>query len=281
MTPMNGWSMSPGNKPGNWPYQSLGNPQQPPLLFLHGFMGWGGDWLPLAGRLADQFFCLMPDLPGHGRHLDLPMEQPLSFQGLVDGLESFLDHLKLEKVSLVGYSMGGRLALYAATTFPERIKVLALEGANPGLADEMARQERASADDRQAEYLLAHGVAAFVEQWYELALFSSLKKQPALLSTLKAQRQHNEAGWLAKIISELSPGRQPSMWQALERLTMPVLLVAGALDTKYTHLAAQVKAKLPEATVAIIPEAGHNTHLEQPEQFIRQLRTFLDMKLYD
>jgi 2-succinyl-6-hydroxy-2,4-cyclohexadiene-1-carboxylate synthase len=244
-------------------------------------MGCGADWLSLAERLADQFYCLMPDLPGHGRHLALPMEQPLSFQSLASGLENFLDRLKLEKVSLIGYSMGGRLALYAATTFPKRIQALVLEGVNPGLADEPARRERASADDRQAEYLLAHGIDAFVEQWYELELFSSLKNQPTLLDTLKAQRRHNEAGWLAKVISELSPGRQPPLWPALERLTMPVLLIAGALDTKYTRLTTQIKAQLPEAVVAIIPEAGHNTHLEQPEQFIRQVRIFLESQFYD
>lgn len=258
-----------------WPYHTLGHPQQPPLLFLHGFMGCGADWLRLAGALADQFYCLMPDLPGHGRHLELPLDQPLQFQDIVLGLERFLDELALEQVNLVGYSMGGRLALYTAVTLPQRVSALALEGANPGLADEQARRQRAGVDDSYAKLLLTEGIDPFLEQWYNLELFSSLKGRPALLEELKVSRRQNDPRWLAKIISELSPGRQPPLWEGLERLTMPVLFIAGALDIKYSALARQLKARLPQAKVALIPEAGHNTHLEQPVFFVRQLRAFL------
>ena len=258
-----------------WPYQTLGHPEQPPLLFLHGFMGCGADWLPLAEALADQFYCLMPDLPGHGRHLGLPLDRPLHFEDVVLSLEHFLDELALGQVSLVGYSMGGRLALYTAVTLPERVKALALEGANPGLAEDQARRQRASLDDSYAELLLSEGVDRFLERWYNLELFSSLKERPALLEEIKGRRRQNDPRWLAKVISELSPGRQPALWERLEKLSMPVLFMAGALDTKYTALALDLKTRLPQAEVALIPGAGHNTHLEQPELFVRQLRTFL------
>jgi 2-succinyl-6-hydroxy-2,4-cyclohexadiene-1-carboxylate synthase len=264
-----------------WPYQTLGRPEQPPLLFLHGFMGCGEDWLPLAEALADQFYCLMPDLPGHGRHLALPLDQPLHFQNIVLSLERFLDELALEQVSLVGYSMGGRLALYTAVTLPGRVQALALEGANPGLAEDQARRQRASLDDDYAELLLTEGVDRFMERWYDLALFSSLKARPALLAALKAGRRQNDPRWLAKIISELSPGRQPALWERLEKLSMPVLFMAGALDTKYTTLALELKVRLPQAEVALIPGAGHNIHLEQPELFVRRLRAFLGSSQHD
>jgi 2-succinyl-6-hydroxy-2,4-cyclohexadiene-1-carboxylate synthase len=264
-----------------WPYHALGRPQQPPLLFLHGFMGCGADWLPLAGALADHFYCLMPDLPGHGRHLELSLDQPLHFQDIVLSLEHFMDKLALEQVRLVGYSMGGRLALYTAVTLPERVRALILEGANPGLAEEQARRQRASLDDGYAELLLTEGVDRFLDRWYNLALFSSLKGRPALLEKLKAGRRQNDPRWLAKIISELSPGRQPPLWERLEKLSMPVLFMAGALDTKYAALALELKERLPQAEVALIPGASHNTHLEQPELFIRQLRAFLRSTRHD
>jgi 2-succinyl-6-hydroxy-2,4-cyclohexadiene-1-carboxylate synthase len=244
-------------------------------------MGCGADWLPLAGDLADQFYCLMPDLPGHGRHLALPLDQPLHFEDIVLSLEHFLNELGLRQVSLVGYSMGGRLALYTAVTLPERVRALTLEGTNPGLAEDQARRQRAGLDDVYAELLLTEGVDRFLERWYNLDLFSSLKERSALLENIKAKRRQNDPRWLAKIISELSPGRQPSLWERLEKLSMPVLFMAGALDPKYTALALELKVRLPQAEVALIPGAGHNTHLEQPELFVRQLRAFLRSTRHD
>jgi 2-succinyl-6-hydroxy-2,4-cyclohexadiene-1-carboxylate synthase len=238
-------------------------------------MGTNADWLPIAERCADRFFCLMPDLPGHGNNTNFPITQPLNFEFVVTGLNLLLEQLDLDRVSLTGYSMGGRLALYAAIKFPKKITALILESANPGLVEEQARQERAEVDDKRAETLLKIGIESFVDHWYQLGLFSSLKKHPPLFDEIKSRRKQNEARWLAKIISQLSPGRQPPLWDKLGLLPMPVLLVAGALDQKYAKLMARMGANIPKAKVEIIPDAGHNTHLEQPKRFAELLTTFL------
>jgi 2-succinyl-6-hydroxy-2,4-cyclohexadiene-1-carboxylate synthase len=258
----------------SWPYHSIGKNNSPPLLFLHGFMGRGADWLPVANHCADHFYCLMPDLPGHGDHLNLPLSQPLTFDSMSEGLYLFLEQLKLDQIHLAGYSMGGRIALYAATQYPDKIKSLVLEGASPGLELEAARQERAAQDDEQAERLRTEGMAVFVEAWYKLPLFQTLQRYPQLLETVRQHRQQNDPRWVAKVISELSPGRQPSLWSKLKALPLPVLLVAGALDTKYAGLATAMAQKIPRAVTKIFPDTGHNVHLEQPVLFAKLINEF-------
>jgi 2-succinyl-6-hydroxy-2,4-cyclohexadiene-1-carboxylate synthase len=242
-------------------------------MFLHGFMGAGSDWLPLARRCADHFYCLLPDLPGHGHHTNLA--GPLDFDNVADGLNQLCEHFRLDSLNLVGYSMGGRIALYTACKYPHKINNLILESVNPGIVEPEVRRARANADDKWAALLLSQGIDAFVEQWYALDLFKSLQAYPALLAQVKTKRQQNDARRLAQVISELSPGRQPPLWAELGRLSMPVLLLAGALDVKYAELVKVMGAKIPGATVEIIPGAGHNIHLEKSEEFIGRVMEFL------
>jgi 2-succinyl-6-hydroxy-2,4-cyclohexadiene-1-carboxylate synthase len=260
-------------------YHLMGERHNPPVVFLHGFMGAGADWLQIAEVWANQFFCIMPDLPGHGNYTHLPISQPLDFDFVVKDLELFLKQLKLDRVSLVGYSLGGRIALYAAMKFPEKISALVLESCHAGLADEQTRRDRAEADDKRAETLLVQGIETFVDQWYELDLFGTLKSQPPLLAEIKEKRKKNDPGWMAKIIKELSPGRQPPLWEKLGSLPLPVLLIAGGLDSKYTELAIRMGRQLPNAMVEIIPNVGHNVHLENPGRFGEVVTVFLQEKL--
>lgn len=253
--------------PHLWPYQAIGQPHQPAIICLHGFMGGGADWLPLVKPWADRFYCLLPDLPGHGRHLSRSRAELLTFDRLADELSEFVEGLNLAQVGLLGYSLGGRLALYTVLKHPEKFSSLILESANPGLTDESERKERAAVDARRAEQILTGGMAAFVEAWYGLPLFHTLRRYPHLLKTIKSKRSANDPHWAAKIISELSPGRQPSLWSRLGELSLPVLLIAGELDPPYLTVTHQMAQAISRAAVKIIPEAGHNTHLEQPEQF--------------
>ncbi len=249
-----------------WSFHATGNPASPPTLFLHGFMGTGADWLDAAGRFAGRSFCILPDLPGHGANPHLP-DAPLNFDVLAEGVIDLLDRQKLARVNLVGYSMGGRIALYTALQRPERVAALVLEGANPGLSAAPERRARAQADAARAQAMLSEGMDAFVEGWYELGLFASLHRHPRLLAQVKAKRKKNDPRMAARVIQELSPGRLPSLWDRLSELTMPVLLLAGELDAKYAALVSKMAAKIPGARVAIIPDAGHNTHLENPAAF--------------
>lgn len=258
-----------------WPFQTLGDPSHPPICFLHGFLGQRQDWLPIAEALSPQFFCILPDLPGHGENPS--PSTPLSFDLLNEGLLALFDALALSHVHLVGYSMGGRAALSFAVHHPARVASLTLESASPGLTTPAERRTRAEEDARRAEAILTGGIEPFVEHWYTLPLFRSLENHPHARAQIIARRKQNNPAGVAQAVRDLSPGRQPSVWDQLPRLEMPVLLLAGALDGKYVSVSEQMAARVPHARLVIVPDAGHTVHLEQPVQFISKLENFISL----
>jgi 2-succinyl-6-hydroxy-2,4-cyclohexadiene-1-carboxylate synthase len=194
---------------------------------------------------------------------------------MAKGLATLIEALGLERVGLVGYSMGGRIALYSALRRPHQIGTLVLESCSPGIAAGQARRQRARVDAGRAESILADGLEAFVDHWYEMELFGTLKNQPHLFQEIREKRKMNDREWAAKVISELSPGRQPSLWSELGGLGQPTLLLAGALDSNYVQVMAAMDQKIPKSKVEIVPEAGHNIHLEHPCRFIKLVVGFL------
>src|SRR5918994_5654049 len=112
----------------------LGSPGNPDVLCLHGFMDSAADWQDVATAIGDQASCIALDLPGHGSSLDLAPEA-YTMEGTARSVIRTLDELEVRRPVIVGYSMGGRLALYLALHYPERCVGLILESASPGLED--------------------------------------------------------------------------------------------------------------------------------------------------
>ena len=245
------------------------------LVFLHGFLGSGKSWRNVTAALQENYYCVTPDLPGHGENTRLDMHAPLDFDSVSDWLAGLLNQLPVSKICLAGYSLGGRIALHFAIRHPERIHSLILESASPGLADESERARRLAEDSARAEFILKEGMSAFVEQWYEMPLFASLKKHPQTLSAIKEAAKTNDPRWMAKVIRDLSPGLQTPLWDSLATLSVPVLLMAGAKDEKYVQVIRNMEGKIPNAQSILAPQAGHNIHAEQPETYIRLINDFL------
>jgi 2-succinyl-6-hydroxy-2,4-cyclohexadiene-1-carboxylate synthase len=254
---------------------TLGNPKNPPLIFLHGFLGRGEGWFEIARPLSERYFCILPDLPGHGESAKDDLSSPLNFDVATDWLFRLLDEIPASKIHLTGYSLGGRIALAFACRFPQRILTLTLESASPGIADESERARRLAEDSLRAEAILKDGMPAFVEQWYQLPLFASLHNHPQKLSAVKESASRNDPRWMAKVIRELSPGAQPPLWDSLSKLSVPVFLIAGEKDTKYVQIVRSMAKQIPGARFRIVPEAGHNVHAEQPAEYIALLTSFL------
>ncbi|MBG7609495.1 MAG: 2-succinyl-6-hydroxy-2,4-cyclohexadiene-1-carboxylate synthase [Anaerolineae bacterium] len=258
-----------------WPYHSLGDPRKPTLLFLHGFMGSGLDWLPIAKYFKNDYFCIMPDLPGHGNNLNFEMNQVLDYSTLTEGLLVLLETNHFDQVSLIGYSMGGRLALYFAIHYAEKIKHLILESANPGIDDLQARSQRAQVDLQRSKLIEDGGIESFVDQWYQMEIFGSMQRQDKLFKAMKTARKENKSLWMAKFIRELSPGLQPTLWNQLSDLSMVTMLIAGALDEKYVRIVSKTAEKISQVTVRVIPNVGHSTHFEAPRDFCTIVANFL------
>ena len=248
----------------------------PPLVLLHGFTGSSVNWQEHRRPFSNQHQVLTIDLPGHGRTSSPPTPDRYTMQAVSKDLISIFEFLNLSAVNLLGYSMGGRLALYVATTHPSFLHSLILESTSPGLETTTQRLARIDNDGHLADKIEAYGIPAFVEHWQRLPLFATQKRMPEeIRNRLNNQRLSNNASGLANSLRGMGTGCQPSLWSQLDTIHLPVLLLAGGLDEKYAALARQMEASLPKAQLRVITDSGHNIHLEKPESFTGHVLAFL------
>ncbi len=254
----------------------------PPLLLLHGFSGSMESWEPHRAALGAHFRTISIDLLGHGGS-DAPrdparysMEHTVAdLLALCDLLLSPLPDGGRERCGLLGYSMGGRVALHLALAAPQLVGALVLESASPGIADAEARARRVKNDEELAEFIERKGVAAFSRRWEALPLFASQRRLPLPVRVhLREIRMRNNPRGLANSLRGMGTGTQQPLHDRLGELTMPVLLIVGALDERYRAVAEEMKTRMPHARVEVAADAGHAVHLEQPAAFDRMVLAF-------
>lgn len=253
------------------------NSQRVPLVLLHGFTGSAANWAAHVQAFSLHYSVITVDLLGHGQTAAPSDPKRYCMEQIAGDLAELLATVAPGAVNLLGYSMGGRLAIYFAGTYPHLVQRLLLESASPGLADPAARQVRLHNDERLAEQIESQGIAAFVERWERLPLFASQRSLPETVRTqLRTQRLRNRAQGLANSLRGMGTGAQPSLWEQLSALSIPTLLLIGELDPKFKVIAGQMAALLPQATIVTVPQVGHTIHLEQPLSFRQQVLTFLE-----
>lgn len=217
---------------------------------LHGFLGCGADWGRLGLRDA---WC--PDLPGHG---DTPLDRAPSMEGWADALAAQLDG----PVDVIGYSMGGRLALSLAARHPSRVRRLLLVSTSLGIEDPEARAARLALDEERAAALrLAAGAhaagdadpwRAWLRSWLSAPLFASIDVEAAV-----ARRAARSPKCMAHVIAALSPGRAPSRHAWSRTWPRPALWIAGEHDTRYARAARENATAMPAGDATIVPACGH------------------------
>ena len=236
------------------------------LVLLHGFSNTHRCWRRVldaaGGRLQD---VVTPDIRGHGDASEL---RPVTLSAVL----SDLVEIAPERFTLAGYSQGGRIALHAALDprLAARIERLVLISASPGIADPGERAARRAADDRLAAEIEAGTIEEFVGWWAQTPVLAGLP--PQLAEEATNDRLSNTVEGLAAALRGLGTGMLPSLWEDLGRVDLPVALVVGERDAKFRTIAAEMAGLLPEAIAQIIPSAGHQVHLEQPDAVARVLR---------
>jgi 2-succinyl-6-hydroxy-2,4-cyclohexadiene-1-carboxylate synthase len=248
----------------------------PAILFLHGFMGSAADWWGVRAALDGSHRCLAVDLPGHGASLDLPHPEAYTAGGAALGLLDLLDELNIERPVVVGYSMGGRLALYLALRHPERCAGLFLESASPGIEDPAERRARREADEEKARRLESGDFETFLADWYRQPLFASLVRREGLVEKIVEARRGNVPGELARSLRGMGTGSQPPLWDELAGLQVPTLAVTGELDEKYVGLASRMATLGLRLRTVVVPGVGHSIRVEKPTAYLRLLKDFLD-----
>lgn len=202
-----------------------------------------------------------PTVLGHG-----PDARAQGHETFADEVTRLAVGLPDGPLHLVGYSLGARLSLAIALRLPDRVSRLTLIGVNPGLQSEEAIADRNTWDAGWSQCLREKGVTTFVDRWQELSLWESQRQLPeAVWAAQRAQRLSHDAEQLARAMDALGTGSMPSMWKDLRRLKMSVQIVAGQLDSKYVEIGRDMCARMPNARLYEIPNAGHNPVLEQPQ----------------
>ncbi|MEA5583430.1 2-succinyl-6-hydroxy-2,4-cyclohexadiene-1-carboxylate synthase [Nodularia harveyana UHCC-0300] len=259
-------------------YTSINNSNKPFILFLHGFIGNLHEFQPVIKLLNKEFSFLTIDLPGHGKTQVLGGDEYYKMENIAIAIINLLNNLKINQCFLVGYSMGGRLALYLTLNFPERFPKVILESASPGLATERERLARINSDNQIARKLARTTTktdfATFLRNWYIQPIFGAIKNHPQF-ETMLENRLQNHPSELAKSLQIMGTGNQPSLWEKLPENTIPLLLLVGEHDQKFRDINAEIAQKYPMTQLKIINQAGHNIHLENTEEFVRNIRQFL------
>jgi len=247
-----------------------------PVTFLHGFTQSGRSWLELISRMPERWKWIVPDLRGHGQ-TEARRGAPCSMEACTSDLEALWDELGVERTHLVGYSMGGRLALHVAVRRPQRILSLLTVGAHAGLEQE-ARAGRRQGDDALAERIERDGVEAFVNYWGSLPLFAGLERRgPGHAGEVRAERLQNRAAGLACSLRGMGAGVMEPLWDELAHVTFPCTFVAGQLDHGYVASARRLASTAPNGRYEIVLLAGHAVHQERPDAFARVLASHLAM----
>jgi 2-succinyl-6-hydroxy-2,4-cyclohexadiene-1-carboxylate synthase len=251
-----------------WTVRVAGRGQ--PVLFLHGFSGSGLSWAGLAG-LGRRARAIVPDLPGHGG----TGWEHASVEQTADDLAAIVHRLGAERVDVVGYSMGARIALRLAVAHPDAVGRLVLEAPSAGIADRAGRARRAAEDAERARLLVTDGIEAFAARWEAEPILAGEAALPAEARARQAAIRRSQVPLgLAASLVYAGQGAMEPLHDRLPAVVAPTLVVVGEDDPARSR-AAEVAAAIPGARLALVSGAGHAPHLECPDRFHALVFDFL------
>ncbi len=228
------------------------------VLMLHGFTGKLDDWREIHGSLNPNFNYIGIDLVGHGK-------------------SDLLVNLSIEQAIIFGYSMGGRAALNFAINHPNKIRGLILESTTAGIGNEKDRMVRIRSDEELADYIESHSIEKFIDLWMSKDIFNTQRRfSNEKLNDIRKKKTLNSKIGLANSLRGFGTGRMDYFGSNLDQINCPVLLITGELDTKFTKINSVLKKIFQNAKHKTIKNAGHNTHIEEPERFVTITNEFLN-----
>jgi 2-succinyl-6-hydroxy-2,4-cyclohexadiene-1-carboxylate synthase len=235
------------------------------VVLVHGFTQSARAWGRAGADLGAKHRVIALDAPGHGGSSAVQTD-------LIAGADLMAATVP-DQAAWIGYSMGGRYVLHVALRHPAHVRRLVLVSTTAGIEDAAERAARRRWDETLAERVDEEGLEAFVRWWLAQPMFSTL---PSEAAELESRLTGTPAG-LASSLRLAGAGAQEPLWDRLDELSMPVLVVAGELDPKYADLAGKLAARIgAPARLELIPGAGHACHLERPDLFARIVGPFLD-----
>ena len=251
-----------------------GGPQcQQTVAFIHGFMGDHRDWLPIANELASpQVKVVLVDLPGHGSS-PLGENPPRSFDEASEIVwQTIAEHIQ-GSLTLVAYSLGGRIACRIKAQHDSKIDRLVLESASFGIEDGLEREQRYRKDQRLFSRVLEgqRTFYQFLNTWYQLPLFAALNESPDY-SDMIVRRLEQDCGQLSASLAFFSVGCMEYSLKLANNWHGELFYIAGDLDEKYSGIAKSLSSKWH---VECIPKASHNVQAQKRPAYLTLLRNIL------
>lgn len=250
--------------------------RRPVLVLLHGFTGSTESWQTQGETFAHWgFHVIALDILGHGRSSAPNEPQRYAMEHCRTDIMAALQQSGIGsgEAILLGYSMGGRIALYTALS--GYFRALILESATPGLTTEQEREQRMRSDEALASCIEQYGVESFMDYWERRPLFTTQLAMPLRIrQQLRQQRLQNSVTGLSNSLRGVGTGAQPDLRAQLSTLTIPVLLITGSEDSKFTKIAEEMLQLLPQAQHTVVPGSGHTVHFEQSEVFATIVHKF-------
>ncbi|WP_417792584.1 2-succinyl-6-hydroxy-2,4-cyclohexadiene-1-carboxylate synthase [Stutzerimonas xanthomarina] len=246
---------------GHVSVNTLSVAERPLLVFLHGLLGSTDDWQPVLDCLPDADWLVI-DLPGHGHSQTICCDD---LQQCCEWVAQTIASRAGAKrpVWLVGYSLGGRIAMTGAACgwfSGFNLSGLLIEGGHFGLPTNQEREQRWIHDSRWAMRFAHEPIEQVLSDWYQQAVFSSLNH--AQRQTLITKRSANLGQAVASMLLSTSLATQPYLLPALQQACLTTHYVCGERDKKFSQLATQSGLSFSQ-----VGQAGHNVHHEQPDAF--------------
>ncbi|WP_354623582.1 2-succinyl-6-hydroxy-2,4-cyclohexadiene-1-carboxylate synthase [Psychromonas sp. MME2] len=251
-------------------YRVDGQRSNPTLVFLHGFLGNSDDWNETITQLKERFYCICIDLPGHGHSIatNAPIEN--GFAHCHRLIKKCLQELQVTTFTLVGYSLGGRIALdYARTQKDANLQRLILESSHIGLHSEAEKKVRYQHDKSWAKRFATQHIEQSLYEWYEQSLFDNLSPQQK--DDIINKRSQNYGVCLAGMLLSTSLAKQDHSWDYLQNNSqttspLPIDYCVGSEDKKFIALAKQLTS-FNCVNIIEFNGVGHNIHQQQPRQY--------------
>lgn len=241
-----------------------------PVVLLHGATGSPESyWAPQIPVLSRYFKVVLMQYPGYGAEDDDPV--PFSIPGTADALRSLLDELGLDRVNLVGLSLGGAVSLQFALTYPERVRRMVLADTLSGMRTERYRR------------FLEYALIAAIEQggpdlMYDLNLIFAFSER--YLNENRAELEAGKAAWrsidVPRYTAMLRSLREWSVDDRLHEIQTPALVLWGSEDIELPRTYSErIASALPHALMSVIEGAGHKSCADLPDQFNKAVLAFL------
>lgn len=252
------------------PFKTHGDPRNPWIILIHGFMGDKSDWDKVSGHLKEDFFIVAIDTPGHG---EAPISADMSLEKYQMMFTEFSKTIQTP-FHLLGYSQGGRIALGLVLRGLE-VESLILESAALGIVDTTERERRYQADLKMFKNISSpKDLREFLTYWYENPLFGELKNHSNFQGLLDYKEQSNWRLW-QESLKCFSVGIQPDYRILLERHKgLRALTICGERDHKYLAASKEMETRF-NFKYSMIRDSSHNTHFEAPKAFVEVVSNFL------